>query len=65
MSTMHFDNEKEMGLCHVKLWLVHETLVKVIVENKLSWVIYQSVMSHKEGLKILYGFDYQNDSYTE
>ena len=61
VSTKTFESKREMGLQCVKLWLKHDDLVKAMVENNLYGLIYESIMSHKEGLKILYNIDYQDN----
>ena len=60
-STKNFANKREMSLYCAKLWLKRDGLIKVMVENHLSGLIYESIMNHKECLKLFYSMDYQSD----
>lgn len=51
LKTKHFESNKEMGMYNIKLWLKHDKLIEVIVENLLYNMVVQSIINHKEGFK--------------
>lgn len=64
LKTKHFESMKEMGMYNIKLWLKHDKLIEVIVENLLYNMVFQSIINHKEGFKLTYGFDYDESPQT-
>ena len=65
LKSMTFKSRKEAGLFCVKIWLSHEELIQVMVENNLYELIVSGIMSHKEELKAMYNIDYEKDPYAE
>lgn len=46
----------------LELWLKHETLIKIIVENRLYGILYDAHMMHPEDFKNLYAFECTNEA---
>ena len=61
MAKIEFKNKKESGLYCIKLWLKNESLIKTMVDNRLFGLLYDSIIGHKDALKVLYGVDYNNN----
>ena len=61
MTKIEFKDKKESGLYCIKLWLKNESLIKTMVDNRLFGLLYDSIIGHKDALKVLYGVDYNNN----
>ena len=61
MKRIKFETRREQGLYCMKLWFKRENLIKVMVENRMSSLLYDSIMNHIDGLYFLYGIDYQSN----
>ena len=61
MKEKQFESRKEAGAFCLKLWLRYDNLIKAIVENNLYGLLYEVILNHKDGLKVLYGVDYYNN----
>ena len=58
---VEFKNKKEIALYSIKLWLKHETLVKMFVENRLFMLFYNLHLRHKDKIKKIYSIDFEDE----
>lgn len=61
LENMNFKSKKEFAIHCLKLWLIHETLIKAIMENRLYGLLYDVHMRHKEDLLKLYSVESTDD----
>lgn len=65
IKTIKFVNKKEEGIYCMKLWLKNNNLIKAMADNNLYSLLQDTLVNHKEGIKLLYGIDYDNNPQAE
>lgn len=54
LSGGHFPSSKELFLFFIRQWMEHKTLIKVLAENNLTNILYETHMRHEALLRTVY-----------
>ena len=65
LQTQKFKDHTEQALYCVKRWLVHDILMKALVDNNLIGIFYESHMRNIDILRQFYSINYEDDTKIE